>query len=62
MKARDGDTQVKREPHEARRGAGGRSGGGSGRCPSCKTVVAAKPGFRISTLKCPRCGTLLGKQ
>ena len=62
MKARDGDTQVQFEPPVGMRGAGGRRGGGSGRCPSCKTVVPAKPGFRLSTLKCPRCGTLLGKQ
>lgn len=62
MKARDGDTQVQREPTGALRGAGGKRGGGSGRCPSCDTIVPAKPGFRLSTLKCPKCGTLLGKQ
>lgn len=62
MKARDGDTQIQRAPTGPMRGAGGRRGGGFGRCPSCKTLVPAKPGFRLSTLKCPNCGTLLGKQ
>ncbi len=62
MKARDGDTQVQSRPAGVRLGAGGRRGGGSGSCPSCKTVVQAKPGFRLSTMKCPQCGTLLGKQ
>jgi len=62
VKAREGDTQVQFKPTGAPRGAGGRSGGGSGRCPSCKAVVPAKPGFRLSTLKCPRCGTPVGKR
>jgi hypothetical protein len=62
MKARDGDTQTQTQKDPARRGAGGRSGSGGGRCPSCDTYVPAKPGFRLSTMKCPKCGTLLGKQ
>lgn len=31
-------------------------------CPSCKTAVPPRPGFRISALKCPKCGTSLGKK
>lgn len=34
----------------------------AGLCPSCNTEVPPKPGFRISSLKCPKCGTPLGKK
>ena len=34
----------------------------AGYCPACKTEVPFKPGFRVSALKCPKCGALLGKQ
>ena len=60
MKARDGDTQTKKGPQAGAIKTGGAAG--SGRCPSCDTVVPAKPGFRLSTLKCPKCGAQLGKQ
>ena len=30
--------------------------GGTVPCPSCKTEVQPKPGFRLSALKCPKCG------
>jgi hypothetical protein len=30
-------------------------------CPSCKTEVPPKPGFRFSALKCPKCGASMGK-
>ena len=62
MKARDGDTQIKKDPGGSPRGAGGRSGPMAGFCPACKTEVPSKKGFRFSSLKCPRCGTLMGKQ
>ncbi len=61
MKARDGDVQVK----EGAQGAGRRTGGAkraAGACPSCKTEVPAKPGFRFATLKCPKCATPMGRQ
>ena len=32
---------------------------GYGICPKCKTEVPPKPGFRLSSLKCPKCQTLL---
>ena len=35
--------------HNANMGAGGI-------CPGCQTVVPPKPGFRFSSLKCPKCG------
>lgn len=36
--------------------------GGMGHCPACKTEVPPKPGFRFSALKCPKCGTSMGKK
>jgi len=62
MKAREGDTQMKKAPAGDLHGAGGRPGRGTGYCPACKTEVPAKKGFRFSSLKCPKCGTLMGKQ
>jgi hypothetical protein len=32
----------------------------AGICSSCKTEVPSKPGFRPSTLKCPKCSKPLG--
>ena len=40
----------------------GRSGLSAGICPSCKTEVFPKRGFRLSALSCPKCGTKLGKK
>lgn len=60
MKARDGDAQVKKSRDGDPRKMGGRSGRGASLCPSCKTEVPLKPGFRVSTLKCPKCGKPLG--
>ena len=34
--------------------------GAGGICPSCKTEVKPKPGFRFSALKCPKCGRSMG--
>ncbi|MCX5779196.1 MAG: hypothetical protein NTU66_08295 [Elusimicrobia bacterium] len=34
----------------------------AGVCASCNTAVPPKPGFRISSLKCPKCGIPLGKK
>jgi len=33
----------------------------AGLCPNCNTEIPPKPGFRVSSLKCPKCGTALGK-
>jgi len=30
-------------------------------CPSCKAEVPSKPGFRLSSLKCPKCGSSMSK-
>ena len=35
---------------------------GGGHCPSCNAEVPPKPGFRFSSLKCPKCGTAMGKK
>ena len=61
MKARDGDTQVKKDQGGLRR-ARVRPGSQAGICPACKTEVPQKTGFRLSSLKCPKCGRLMGKQ
>lgn len=30
-------------------------------CRKCRTEVPAKPGFRLSSLKCPKCGAAVQK-
>ena len=62
MKARDGDTQMKRDPGGNARVAAGRSGRKAGFCPACKTEVPPKAGFRFSSLKCPKCGAPMVKR
>jgi hypothetical protein len=32
----------------------------AGYCPYCKAEVPPKPGFRFSSLKCPKCGKAMG--
>lgn len=39
-----------------------RSGGNAPRCPACGAEVQPKPGFRISSLKCPKCGASMAKK
>ena len=62
MKARDGDTQVRKDRGGDLRGADARPGSQAGICPACKTEVPQKAGFRLSSLKCPKCGRLMGRQ
>ncbi|MBU0952272.1 MAG: hypothetical protein KKH91_05560 [Elusimicrobia bacterium] len=33
----------------------------AGICSSCQTPVPSKPGFRPSSLKCPKCGKPISK-
>ncbi len=33
----------------------------AGICSACQTEVPLKAGFRVSSLKCPKCGKPLGK-
>lgn len=35
---------------------------GGGVCPKCKADIPPKPGFRFSSLKCPKCGTQAAKK
>lgn len=35
--------------------------GGMLQCPECKADVPPKPGFRIQSLKCPKCGAGMRK-
>ena len=35
--------------------------GVAGACSKCKTPIPAKPGFRPSALKCPKCGAAPAK-
>lgn len=32
---------------------------GTVECPACHTQVPPRPGFRLSSLKCPKCGSSL---
>ena len=57
MKTQDGEAQARKRVDGQRRQAAG----ASGPCPKCRTMVTAKTGFRLSTTKCPSCGTLVGK-
>ncbi len=34
----------------------------AGICFACQTEVPFKAGFRVSSLKCPKCGKLMGKK
>ncbi|MDD5491962.1 MAG: hypothetical protein PHV60_04700 [bacterium] len=34
----------------------------AGLCSACQTEVPFKAGFRVSSLKCPKCGKPLGKK
>ena len=34
----------------------------AGLCPACKAEVPPKPGFRFSSLKCPKCGAPMSKK
>jgi predicted RNA-binding Zn-ribbon protein involved in translation (DUF1610 family) len=43
-----------RNPHD-------QTGGAVGVCPKCKAEVPPKPGFRVSSVKCPKCGASMGK-
>ena len=60
MKARDGDSQVKKSSEAGARKTGGDSP--PGRCPACDAEVPSKRGFRTSSLKCPKCGTAVGRR
>jgi hypothetical protein len=63
MKPRDGDDTVTDSQNFGRKGrAGGNSAGAPGHCPACKAEVPAKPGFRFSALKCPKCGAAMVKK
>lgn len=43
-----------RNPHDS-------TGAPAGVCPKCQAEVPPKPGFRVSSLKCPKCGAAMGK-
>jgi hypothetical protein len=65
MKARDGDDTVTDSKNFGRKGRGLGSGAkapAAGLCPQCKAEVPAKPGFRFSALKCPKCGAPMVKK
>jgi Zn finger protein HypA/HybF involved in hydrogenase expression len=34
---------------------------GTMQCPACGADVPPKPGFRMQSLKCPKCGTAMRK-
>ena len=35
---------------------------GAGICQACGAEIPPKPGFRLSSLKCPKCGAPAGKK
>jgi hypothetical protein len=63
MKPRDGDGAVTDSKNFGRKGrAAGAGAAAPGRCPACGAEVPAKPGFRFSSLKCPKCGAAMVKK
>jgi hypothetical protein len=65
MKPRDGDGLVTDSNNFGRKGRGLGSGAKSeaaGHCHKCKAEVPARPGFRFSALKCPKCGAAMIKK
>ena len=65
MKPRDGDGLVTDSGSFGRKGRGLGSGAkaeAAGHCHKCKAEVPAKPGFRFSALKCPKCGAAMIKK
>ena len=65
MKPRDGDDAVADSKNFGRKGRGlgaGAKAPAAGHCPACKAEVPAKPGFRFSALKCPKCGAAMIKK
>jgi hydrogenase maturation factor HypF (carbamoyltransferase family) len=62
MKARDGDAQMKWTQGGNAPRAGAKSGRDMRVCPSCRTEVAVKTGFRLSSTKCTKCGAALGRR
>ena len=65
MKARDGDATVTDSKDFGRKGRGlgvAAKAPPVGHCPRCKAEVPAKPGFRFSALKCPKCGAAMVKK
>lgn len=45
-----------------RRVGRGMDSGGNCLCPSCGTIVPHQPGIPCTTVKCPKCGTLMLRQ
>jgi hypothetical protein len=63
MKPRDGDDTVQDSKNIGRKGHGaGAKAPPAGHCPACNAEVPAKPGFRPSALKCPKCGAAMVKK
>jgi len=50
------------KPHDPLNPQGKHADGIAGICPACKAEIPAKPGFRFSSLKCPKCGASMGKK
>ena len=64
MKLIAGDGLVTDSSGFGRKGRGLGSGAkpaASGRCRKCRAEVPAKPGFRLSALKCPKCGAAMAR-
>ncbi|MFI5361085.1 MAG: hypothetical protein ACHQ49_03860 [Elusimicrobiota bacterium] len=65
MKPRDGDDSIKDSGNfgKVSRGLGkGGKAAAAGHCHKCRAEVPAKPGFRFSALKCPKCGAAMLKK
>ncbi|MBI3299430.1 MAG: hypothetical protein HYZ75_14785 [Elusimicrobia bacterium] len=61
MKSRYGDPMMGHDPAGRTKGVAGKPSAKGGVCPACKATVPAKAGFRFSSLKCPKCGAMMGK-
>jgi hypothetical protein len=62
MKPRDGDDAVKDSKTQGWESRGPKPAAIAGKCPACGADIPAKPGFRFSALKCPKCGAAAVKK
>jgi hypothetical protein len=50
------DQQKLKQANEKTAGQSNVPGYATHKCPSCHSEIYPKPGFRLSSLKCPKCG------
>lgn len=62
MPGKDGTGPGRRGAGGRRQGGGGAGLGGNCYCPKCSYKTSHAPGQPCSTIKCPKCGTLMVRE